>query len=76
MVNVRALHSQRHRRSKEVFTFASVCKLQPRTIYQVGDPFQVESVNKQFMKVHDDITIPRLIDFLQEFIVFSRTNRK
>ena len=69
------MQSQWQRWSKEAFNFASVCKLQPRTSYQTGDPFLIVSVDKQIMKDHDNNTNPRQIDFLQEFIVFSRTSR-
>lgn len=48
------------------------CTLTPNSQYQQGNPFLVVSVQKQIMDGHNDITNRVLINFLIEFIYFSR----
>jgi hypothetical protein len=48
--------------------------LKPRAGYRPGDPFLIVSVDKKIMKDHDDITNPRLIDFLEEYVLFCEAD--
>ena len=55
------------------FTFDD-CRLAPRKNYKAGDPFLVVSVDKEIIRDHNDIAEPVFINFLREFIAFSRKN--
>ena len=50
------------------------CRLEARPNYVTGDPLLVVYVDKKIMKGHNDIANPVLLNFLREFIQFSRTN--
>lgn len=50
--------------------------LQPINGYRPGDPFLIVSVDPQIMADHDDITNPVLINFIREYIEFSRVEVK
>jgi hypothetical protein len=50
------------------------CRLVARSTYKAGDPFLVVSVDKEIIRDHNDIAEPVFINFLREFIGFSRKN--
>jgi hypothetical protein len=75
------IHEQRkkwHPNNTEAQTYYFVKSetiLRPRDgHYRPGDPFLVVSVDKKIMKDHDDITNPRLISFLGEYILFCQND--
>jgi hypothetical protein len=48
------------------------CRLRPRPTYKRGDPFLVVSVDKQLIADHDSINGTIFLNFLGDFIQFSR----
>ncbi len=58
----------------EPYSFTEA-RLEPRPNYPAGDPFLIVTVDQTIMNGHDDIENPRLIKFLDEFIVFCRPER-
>lgn len=54
------------------------CILQPRTntahAFKPGNPFLDVAVDKRIMNGHSDISNPVILNFLRDFILFTRTN--
>jgi hypothetical protein len=54
------------------------CILQPRTnapyAFKAGNPFLDVAVDKRIMNGHSDISNPVILNFLRDFILFTRTN--
>ena len=76
--SVRNVHAQRQKwhpnaPTPAVYNFDE-CILKPKDTFRPGDPLLIVSVDKKIMNGHDDITNPRLINFLREFILFCQKN--
>lgn len=59
------------------YVFASTnyaCVLAPRTNAVAGIPFLNVAVDPKIMDGHNDISNPHMIQFLRDFILFTRTN--
>ncbi len=48
--------------------------LKPYSTYRPGNPFWIVSVDPQMMDGHNDIDNPRLVQFLRDYIEFSRVD--